>query len=310
MNLKPLAALVTSKAGRQMLKLQKHSPHILFVTGVVGVVGTAVLASRATLKLHDVIDEVQKNLSDRDTLVEQGREDYSKEDAARDTVLIYAKASLQVTKLYAPALLVGAASVACLTGSHIILNRRNIALTAAYAALDKGFRAYRDRVLWELGDEKDREFRFGKEEDEEVVETQPDGTEVRKAVKKLKDVGQADRSIYARMFTQGASPSWEPIPMKNQFFIQCQQHYANDMLRARGHLFLNEVYDMLGLERSQAGSIVGWIYNPDNKKHYGDNYVDFGVFEGNRHDGMRFVRGDSDSILLDFNVDGVIWDKI
>jgi hypothetical protein len=86
-------------------------------------------------------------------------------------------------------------------------------------------------------------------------------------------------------------------------FIRSQQNYANDLLNARGHVFLNEVYDMLGIERTSAGAVVGWV------RGNGDNEIDFGVLN-DLHSGQRFINGDERSVLLDFNVDGVVYDLI
>jgi hypothetical protein len=85
-------------------------------------------------------------------------------------------------------------------------------------------------------------------------------------------------------------------------FLQCQQNYFNQQLKARGHVFLNEIYDAIGLERSKAGTIVGWVTDGN-----GDGYIDFGMFEDASR---RFINGIEPSILLDFNVDGVIYDLI
>ena len=87
-------------------------------------------------------------------------------------------------------------------------------------------------------------------------------------------------------------------------FLRNQQQYANDKLRANGYLFLNEVYEMLGIQKTQAGQIVGWVY--DDKNENGDNYVDFGMYDVNRSTCRDFVNGYERSILLDFNVDGSI----
>jgi len=79
----------------------------------------------------------------------------------------------------------------------------------------------------------------------------------------------------------------------NKLFLRFQQNWANDMLRDRGHLFLNEIFDVLGLPRSKVGSLVGWIYEEGV-------HVDFGA-NTPREDG---------SIMLDFNVQGVIVHKL
>lgn len=283
MNLKGIGTFITSKAGRQLLTLQKNSPRILFAAGVTGVVVAAVLACRATLKIEDVLDE-HEDLIDR----------ADNEGAA----IIYFRTAGKLAAMYAPAVIIGAASIAALTGAHVTLTRRNAAVVAAYAALDKGFRAYRARVIEDLGADKDREYRYGMV-DREIVEETENGP----VVKVVKQVGPEGRSIYARFFDEHA-PAWCKDPGYNQMFLQCQQNYANDLLRARGHVLLNDVYDMLGLERSKEGCVVGWI------KGDGDDYIDFGIFEGDRASGMRFVMGNERSVLLDFNVDGIIYDKI
>jgi hypothetical protein len=303
MKLKAIKNAVTSKVGRQLLLAQKHSPGLMFAAGVVGVVGTVVLASRATLRVETVLDDFHSDLDDVKTM---NNPKYSEKDRQRDQVILYTKLVVNLGKLYGPALLVGMASVAALTGSHVVLNRRIAGVTAAYAALEKGFNAYRERVVKELGLEKDREFRYGFE-DRTIVEETDQGP----VIKQVHQIGADGASIYARFFDEG-SRNYQKSPGYNQIFLQAQQNYANDLLRSRGHVFLNEVYDMLGLERSKAGAVVGWVLNgcerdggPD-----GDKYIDFGIFEHDIYEAMRFVNGDERSILLDFNVDGVIYDKI
>jgi hypothetical protein len=295
MKLKAIANVVTSKVGRQILTAQKHSPTLLFAAGVAGVVATVVVASRATLKLEEVLEEAEHDLKLAKTLEHV---DYSEQDRQRDMVLIYVRTAGRVVRMYSPAIVLGALSIAALTGSHVILTRRNVAITAAYAALDRGFREYRQRVVDALGVGKDKEFRYGLA-DRELVEETEEGV----VVKTVRDKAVHGTSVYARFFDEN-STSWNKTHSYNQLFLQCQQNYANDLLRSRGHVFLNEVYDMLGIPRSKEGAVVGWVMGN------GDDFVDFGVFEGDRHSGMRFVLGHERSILLDFNVDGIIYDKI
>lgn len=305
MDLKAITNRATSRAGRQLLIARKHSPTVLFGTGVVGVVATAVLASRATLKMDEVLHEAEKRQIDIDTAVGEPLKDggtYSEADQERDTKLNRTKLILTIARLYAPAAAVGAASIACLTGSHVILSRRNVSLTAAYAALDQGFREYRRRVVEELGEDKDREFRYGVGERQIAVDTDH-GVDV-KTVKVLNPTGQ--RSIYARAFDE-SNINWQSVRSYNLMFIQAQQAYANDRLRAKGYVLLNDVYQALGMERTKEGCVVGWVLNnPDG----GDNYISFGIYDNDSFMGQEFVNGDEKSVWLDFNVDGVVYDKI
>jgi hypothetical protein len=297
MNLKTIANAVTSRAGRQVLKVQKHSPAILFFAGVFGVGATVALACRSTLRVHEVLDEHQM-MAEKINHAGKVDEKYKEENQQRDMALLYTKTSIKFVKLYAPSVVVGVVSIAALTGAHVVLNRRNMALTAAYAAVEKGFKEYRKRVVDEYGEEKDKQFRYGLE-DKTIVEETEEGP----ITKNTKALVSKKASIYARFFDESSS-SWQRQPEYNQLFIQCQQNYANNLLNSRGHVFLNEIYDMLGLERSQEGSVVGWVLGN------GDDYIDFGVFRGDVFMGQQFVNGNERSILLDFNVDGVIYDKI
>jgi len=290
MQLIPMA--VSKALGRRALVLEKNSPQLLFGAGLVGMVGSTVLACRATLKLEEVLDEGKVNLHKAKTLEHR---EYTEQDKQRDISIIYVQTLMKVVRLYAPAIAVGSASVAALVQAHSILNRRNAALTAAYLALEKGFAEYRQRVVEKYGEEEDRNFRYGTRE----VEVITDGKK-KTAVR----VGEGEPSIYARFFDP-LSTEWSKEPEYNLIFLKCQQNYVNDLLRARGHVFLNEVYDKLGIPRSKAGSVVGWILIGDVR----DNYIDFGIWDS---DGTvrDFVNGREASILLDFNVDGVIYDKI
>jgi Family of unknown function (DUF6353) len=297
MRLEVMKNAVTSKVGLQVLTTRKYSPEILFGTGIVLTVTTVVLASRATLKMDSVLREAEENEEKIKKAEGLGSENYTDEDSLKDKSLNRLQTGIKIAKLYAPAFAVGLVAVGCLTGSHVILSRRNVALTAAYAAVDRGFKEYRARVVNEYGKEKDREFRYGSLEREIAVETD-EGT----AVKTIKGIDQTKDPLgYAKIFDE-SNKHFRRGDGFNQLFVQCQQNYANDLLNGRGHVFLNEVYDMLGFERTDAGQIVGWVSGN------GDGYVDFGVFTpGDEFMGKMFVNGDEDSVLLDFNVDGPVY---
>lgn len=296
--------VVTRNSGRAALIVAKNSPTILFVAGTVGIVGTAVAASKATLRLEEVLEENLDLRAKARQALDDERINYSVRDYNRDMAILYFRAAGRVVKLYGPTIVLGVATVAALAGSHNILQRRNASLTAAYVALDKGFRAYDARVKQEFGEAKAAELRYGTEETTILEEKAgKDGKIVTKA-KTVKRVGPEGASIYARFFDEYC-PNWKTDPQLNLFFLKCQQTYANDVLHTRGHLFLNEVYDMIGLPRSTAGQIVGWVLSPD-----GDNFVDFGLTEGTNERVRDFVNGREGSLLVDFNVDGPVYNLI
>ncbi len=296
--------------GKFGFKVRKHSPEILVVAGVVGTVASGVLACKVTTKAGDILIDTKTKLGQiHDVMADEGisEEEYSKEDATRDLAIVYAQTGVKFAKLYGPALALGALSIGCILTSNNILRKRNVALAAAYATVDKGFKEYRSRVVDRFGEVVDRELKYNIKA-EKITETEVDEeTGKEKKVKKTVEVvnGIDGYSDYARFFDE-ASRNWEKDPEYNLMFLRAQQQYANDLLRSRGHLFLNEVYDMLGIPRSKAGQVVGWVYNEENP--VGDNYVDFGMYDIHREKVRDFVNGYERSILLDFNVDGNIWD--
>ena len=303
---------LTRKFYRVGFKFKKHSPEILVGAGVVGVVASAVMACKATTKLDDVLaetkDTVDKihDVTEHPEKIPEGKE-YTVEDSKKDLTIVYTQAGVKLVKLYGPAVVLGTVSIAAIIGGHHILRKRNIALAAAYTAVDKGFKEYRGRVLERFGEEVDRELRYNiKAKEIEKTVTDANGKET--VVKETVDVADPNlTSDYARFFDDGCT-GWTKDPEFNLMFLKDQQRYANDLFKSKGHLFLNEVYDMLGIPRTQAGQVVGWIY--DEKNPIGDNFIDFGIYDIADERKRSCVNGYERTILLDFNVDGNILEMI
>ena len=288
------------------LKAIKHSPEILAGVGVVGVVGSLVMACKATTKLSDVLDESKEQLDKiKEVAADPAYEEkYSQDDAKKDTTITYVQTAMKVTKLYAPSVILCASSLGCLLASNNILKKRNAALSAAYMTVDKSFKEYRKRVADRFGEEVEKEIRYNIKA-EEITKVDEDGNEVTETVKVMDGTDDPNSySDYARFFDESCA-AWQNDAEYNLTFLKAQQQYANDLLKARGRLFLNEVYRMLGIDETKAGQVVGWVYNPDNPT--GDNFVDFGIYNMQRERVRAFVNGYEPNILLDFNVDGVIW---
>ena len=295
---------VIAGVGRSGLVLKKYSPEILMGVGVVGAVTSTVLACKATLKLDAIVDETKVTLDKINTAKPKLSEDkYSDSDYKKDLAVTYAQSAVQIVKLYAPALTVGVVSISCLLGAHGIMKKRNVAVVAAYNAMAKSFKDYRKRVTDEYGVDVDRKFRTGVVKTETVKELDANGDEIEVINEYLDPNGH---SVYARFFDESCS-QWDKHPDYNATFVKCQQNWANDLLNSRKHLFLNEVYDNLGMPRTKAGQSVGWV---KDGKNGGDSFVDFGLFDGEKQVVRQFVNGDERSILIDFNVDGIILDLI
>lgn len=292
---------VTSKA---VMKLKKHSPEILVVAGIAGTVVSAVLACKATTKVAEILDETKGTLDTIHDGMETGAingQEYTTEDGKKDTVVVYAQTGMKLAKLYGPAIILGTLSITSILASNNILRKRNVALGAAYAAIDKSFKEYRGRVIERFGEQVDTELKYGiKAKKFEEIEVDPE-TGKEKKVKKTVMVADPNLQSDYAVYFDSKSRNYETNPDYNRMFLKAQQAFANDKLRTRGHLFLNEVLDDLDLPRTPAGQIVGWT------KDGPDGYVNFRIVEVEREteDGRH-----EPTLLLDFNVEGNIWEKM
>lgn len=287
---------ITRVFGKVALKASKHSPEILLGAGITAGVASTVFACKATLKAEGILDEHKQNMDQIREAIESYPDEYTEKDKKRDTAVVYGKTVGNFVKLYLPAITLGAVSITCICASYGIMRKRNIALTVAYGELLKNFQDYRDKVKYKYGEDEDKEFIFG--DVQKTVETDDEGN-----VKNIEYEGRIC-SQYAKFF-DSSNPNWEKSPEYNITFLTSIQNYFNDRLKSRGHVFLNEVYDSLGFEHTAAGAVTGWIWNSD-----GDNFIDFGIYDPSKNANRRFVNGYENVILLDFNVDGVIYDKI
>ena len=306
MKFNELATTATRAFHKAGFQLKKHSPEILVVTGVVGTVVSAVMACKATTKVSTIIDKTKESV---ETIHECANnpdltEEYTPEDVKKDLTIVYAQTGVQLVKLYAPAVALGAVSIAGILTGHNILHKRNLALAAAYTAVDTSFKQYRGRLIERFNDKLDKEL-FYDIKAKEIEETIVDEKGKEKTVKKTIEVADpvAAHSLYTFCFDEYAT-GWQRDAEANKFFLLQQQDWANDKLKAKGHMFLNEVLDMVGLPRCRAGQTVGWIYDENNP--IGDNYIDFGIFNIHSEASRDFVNGREKSIWLNFNVDGDI----
>lgn len=295
---------VNGVASKTVMKLKKHSPEILVMAGIAGTVVSAVLACKATTKVAEILDETKGTLDTIHEGMETGAingQEYTTEDGKKDTVVVYAQTGMKLAKLYAPAIILGTLSITSILASNNILRKRNVALGAAYAAIDKSFKEYRGRVIERFGEQVDTKLKYGiKAKKFEEIEVDPE-TGKEKKVKKTVMVADPNLQSDYAVYFDSKSRNYETNPDYNRMFLKAQQAFANDKLQTRGHLFLNEVLDDLDLPRTPAGQIVGWT------KDGPDGYVNFRIVEVEREteDGRH-----EPALLLDFNVEGNIWEKM
>ena len=293
----------------------KHSPEILMGIGIAGVVTSTVLACRSTLKVKDILEDKETNMNNVKEVLAEGREDYTEEDARKDKTIIMTTTAIRIMKLYAPSVIIGAGSIACLLESHNVMRNRNAGLAAALAATTESFKQYRERVTAKYGDEVDKEMRYGIKKEKK----EKDGKKTKEDI--VVGCDEKELSGYARYFNE-SNINWTDDPQFNMMFLRQNQNWANDKLISQGYLYLNDVYDALGFPKTKAGQVVGWVYDPKNNER-GDNYIDFGIYDLNvrgyrdemandtiAEERQDFINGYRNSILLDFNVDGNIWETM
>lgn len=317
MNLTTIKDSITGGLATVSNKIQKHSPEILIVAGVAGTIASAVMACKATLKVNDILTESNETVQKiKDTAANEEYKDvYSEEDKKKDLTICYVQTGVKLVKLYAPAVCLGALSIGAIVSSNNILRKRNVALAAAYATVDQSFKQYRGNVIERFGEKVDYELKNNLKA-KEIVETTVDEDGKEKTDKKtVYEPGDPSQiSGYARYFeryTRDAdgntiiNPNWEESNEYNMMFLKAMEKQANRLLRTRKRLFLNEVYQMLGLPISKAGQVVGWVYDPENPD--ADSFVSFGLYDDGPQGYSDFVYGNDPAILLNFNVQGDVW---
>lgn len=297
-------------------KIKKHSHEILMIAGAASIVGGTVLACKATIKATDILANTKKDIDavheclKNEEIMKSGK--YSEKDSTKDLTIIYTQTGVKMVKNYAPSVALIASGIVCMLAANGILKKRNVALAAACATVTNEFKSYRKGVVEKYGEQVDKDLKLGIKKI--AIEKTDENGEVTSETIDTVDTTDisSEYSTYARLFDE-LNPYWENDPEYNLKFLKCQERYANDLLKSRGHLFLNEVYDMVGIQRSKAGQIVGWIYDEENP--IGDNYVDFGLYRvyqnsENRRAHSAFINGDEPSIMLDFNPDGNIFEML
>lgn len=300
---------LATKASQILLKskmgLKKHSPEILTAAGIITGITAAIIACKQTVKATEIIQDARKSLSDIDevkNLAKNGEATYTDEDEANDRKTVAIQTTVDIAKTYALPVGLGILSITCILASNHILRKRNAALAAAFSALSTDFINYRKRVIEKYGKETDFMLKNGLEKQlvaHKIVD--PETGEVKEEQKEVLTYEGNKLSQYARIFDEVESTQWTPSADHNRAFLLMEQNFFNERIKTRGYIFLNEVYERLGFRPTKAGSIVGWVYRPNDPDYEG---IDFGVFSANTQKAAEFLAGDEPSIILDFNVQG------
>lgn len=290
---------VTQVAGRAGLLLRKAAPDILFGLGISGLIGAAVLAAKAGRE-HDQLQELNDvHISETTEILssEVSAQRISETEYKKELGLVYIQSGARWIKLYGPAIGLATASIISLVVGHRQTKQRMASAIAAYTLIERSYAQYRQRVIEKLGQDKDDEFRFGEPETHSYDIVDVDGKKKKQKYRVYRDV-----SDYVAFFDEFSLYYRSDAPM-NMYFLKTQQAHLNDLLQSQGHVFLNEVWDRLGIPRTKAGAVVGWVKNSET----GDGIINLGLYSDRN---TAFVNGHETACLIDPNVDGVIYDLL
>lgn len=303
--------------------LKAKSPTILIGVGLISGIASTITAVKRTPMCEQVRNDFETSAQRADECLQKGEVEiydnskagvkahvvtYNNDIYKKDMLKLHIRKYVGYLRVYGPSVALGSLSVASILISHGIMRRRNTALTAAVASLSEAFRRYRENVKKEYGDTADYNIRHSIIS--ERVKTQEPDPEtgkmktVTKMVKKRRDDDTPWRSDYARCYEDGCR-NWTKDASVNRLTLLAFQDHANRKLRTQGYLYLNEVYELIGFDKTLAGHTMGWIYSKEENPH-GDNYVSFGFEKA-----WDFEAGLERSVWLDFNVDDLpITDRI
>lgn len=283
-------------------KLATKKPDFLFYGGVIMIVGGTAAAVYSAFKAKDDLAEMKEEIEEINNDEELTEEECEKKERSA-RVKTYAKIGGRFLLTAA----IEGTGIVMVSKSRGIYKSTITNLGVALNGVLSDFKKYRGNVVADLGEEADKKYRFGITE-AELTEMDEDGVETHKSIK-VADPNNPGYSIYARFFDE-SSKQWSSDPEENMATLIQTQNVFNDMLRTQGYVFLNDVYAELGFEKTKIGQQVGWV------KGLGDGYIDFGITDiytvpdYAAKAKQRFVNGYENVILLDFNVDGYIIDKI
>lgn len=314
---------------RTKFKIKKASPEIMLVTAIIGAGAATVLACRATLKASKKVEECKQQIEEIEASNTTLNNDdvYCEADTKREIRNIYINTGIEIAKYYAPAAIIGTLSLVSVLSSHKIMRGRNAALASAYALTSASFKEYRKRVVEKYGKDIDDALKYGTtttQVETKIVDENGNEKTVTEEVKSINTDDDSHAYSEFAVFFDDFNQNWSPSPMYNAKFLKRVENEANKKLVERynertkkpGFLFLIEVLDMMGYDKENLGrdklkaaQVVGWLYDPENP--VGDNEVILKLVDSQTGKINRdFANGTEPSVLVDFNVDGTIWDMM
>ncbi len=309
-----------AKFGSNLIqKVKFRSPELLIGAGVVGLVGAAVVAVRRGVRWHSAAKA--EIVHDLETIKKaEVSPQYTREDKVQDYARVIGKGVWSFTQIYGPSVAAGVASVVSILAGTGVLKGRLAAMTSAAATAQAALERYRSRVREKLGEDADYEFAYEVSAKKAKIKHEDGIKESLVTYHLVPSSGEwMAASPYSRLWDENAM-EWCANRDIQFLTLRSLENHFNRELDVRGVVFLNDVYKALGLPMSKDAALVGWIKDYTKPKMAklaaelgrvpGDGVISFGVFENESPSARAYLAGDNNRVVLDFNVDGVIYDLI
>ena len=235
--------------------IKRNMPTILSIGAAVGVVVSNILTNKASIKATLKVDDVEKKKHRELTFIEEVK---------------------VVAPIYAPSIVVGAATIGCIFGSNFLNKRQLVALAGAMSLLQANFKRYREEVVHEVGEEKEEEiWKAVKEPTTKTISEQEskfiDTTGLIFFIDSLTDEG----------FYTDKSTVESAILKLNRKLTLSKNHTVT----------LNEFRHDLELHPTNFGNIVGWSKIDMDENDKVDDWVDIQLvpFENNNGYYIRYL---------------------
>ena len=287
-------------------KVKKAAPTIAVITGTACGIGATVTAVKETLTVGAIMTEYKetaKTIDDVEERINNGEEIYftnkktnkteleTVEYLNRDRKVLKIQTVAKLAKHYKFTIALSALSVVLVLSGYGEMKKRFVGAVAAYEGL---YRTY-------IKTKKEAEKNSKKTEMPDINDKNEEQKDTSSEVK-----SRVDDSDFCRIFDKSSSMYRENREM-NLGYLKSVEKYCTNLLHIRGHLFLNEVYDALGMSHTETGALCGWLYNSND----GDNFVSFNIDEAlceyNYADDIYPV---DPEIFMYFNCVGPIYNRI
>lgn len=244
-------------------KIGQQSPKILLGLGLTGMVATTVVACKATPKAADILAEHKKHIDEVHEvtdLIAKGeipKEKYDEKALRKEVTSLYIQTGIKYVKLFAPAFILGTASMLSILTSFKIINGRYVAASAAVVTANKKLQKFYDVTAERYGKEAADDIYYGYEE-KTVTELDENGKKIKEKKKvRVPQNGCTRFFIWEPgepYFEDGLTPDINERILRNKIRdcgFKMQNHIAGVMTE-------NDVLEIFGRDPEKDGKNSGF----------------------------------------------------